>query len=34
MKKKINKCVAEILGGISYDEIIELMEIPPEATMG
>lgn len=34
MKKKISKCVAEVLEGISYDEIMELMEIPPEASMG
>ncbi len=34
MKTEICKCVSEILEGITYNDVMELIEIPPEEKMG
>lgn len=34
MKEKISKCVAEVLGNYSWEQICELIEIPPDEKMG
>ena len=34
MKTRICNCVSEFLEGVSFDEVLALMEVPPEENMG
>ena len=34
MKEKVCECVAEVLKVVSFEEVLQMMEIPPEESMG